>query len=289
MHRWGHSHRMKELYAMIGITKQGHYKRLKRLKNQQALQTQIFDSAARIRKEHRKMGCRKMYHEIRPCGMGRDRVEALLLAHGFRIPRKRNYHKTTYPGKRRYGNLISARSVTAANQVWVSDITYIPVGYKRNYYLTLILDVYTKNITGWSLSKTLATEETVLPALSKAIGELDLNQRKELIFHSDRGSQYGSDLMKQYYRETKVTPSMGGKAWENAHAESLNGILKREYINFNQTDIPIKQARKLISKWVYLYNNERPHGSLKNMKPKEFETYVETLEDQHKPVIQINY
>jgi transposase InsO family protein len=274
---------------MIGITKQGYYKRLKLLKKQQVLQTQILDSATRIRREHRRMGCRKMYHQIRPCGMGRDRVGALLLEHGFRVPRKRSYHKTTYPGKRRYENLISGRTITAKNQLWVSDITYIPMGYKRTYYLTLILDVYTKSITGWSLSETLTTQDTVLPSFTRAIAGLDLNQRKTLIFHSDRGSQYGSDLMEQRYREHKVTPSMGGKAWENAHAESLNGILKNEYINFKQTDISLNQARTLITKWVYLYNYERPHGSLKNMKPKEFEMYVDQLADQHKPTTEINY
>jgi len=82
---------------------------------------------------------------------------------------------------------------------------------------------------------------------------------------------------------------MGGKAWENAHAESLNGILKNEYINFKQTDISLNQARTLITKWVYLYNYERPHGSLKKMKSKEFEMYVDQLADQHKPTTEINY
>lgn len=269
MHRLDHSHKIKDLYAMIGITKQGFYKRLKHMKTQQELQTQILDSATDIRKRHRRMGCRKLYHEIRPCGMGRDRVEALLLEHGFRIPRKRNYHKTTYPGKRRYENLLSGRIITASNQVLVSDITYIPVGYRNNYYLTLIQDVYCRKIPGWSLSETLTTEDTVLPALRAALADSDLNQAKKLIFHSDRGSQYGSDLMKEFYEKNNVTPSMGGKAWENAHAESLNGILKQEYINFKHRNISIKQARALIRKWVHLYNFERPHGSLKNMKPKD--------------------
>jgi putative transposase len=277
MHRWSHRYRNKELYAMIGITKQGYYKRLKLLKKQQVLQTQILDSATRIRREHRRMGCRKMYHQIRPCGMGRDRVEALLLEHGFRVSRKRSYHKTTYPGKRRYENLISGRTITAKNQLWVSDITYIPMGYKRTYYLTLILDVYTKSITGWSLSETLTTQDTVLPSFTRAIAGLDLNQRKTLIFHSDRGSQYGSDLMEQRYREHKVTPSMGGKAWENAHAESLNGILKNEYINFKQTDISLNQARTLITKWVYLYNYESRYCSIKNMKRIVFDLFVDHI------------
>lgn len=82
---------------------------------------------------------------------------------------------------------------------------------------------------------------------------------------------------------------MGGKAWENAHAESLNGVLKNEYIDFQGSDISLSQARKLIHNIVKKYNEQRPHGSLKKMKPVEFETYVKNLDSKHKPIFKINY
>ncbi len=284
-----HGYKMQDLYNMIGISKQGFYKKLNELERKEKINCNIITLAKELRKDHRRMGCRKMYYELQSFGMGRDKVEQLLLSNGFRVPRRRNFTRTTYAGDRFYNNLISGMKVKDKNQLWVSDITYIPVGYKKNYYLTLILDVYTKRITGWSLSRTLLTEETIIPAFREAIKELSEKERKGLILHSDKGSQYGSEVMRLMYENTKIQPSMGGKAWENAHAESVNGIIKNEYVNIEQTEISLKEATKLMEKWIYLYNNKRPHGSIKNMKPNEYETYLEQISVQDKQTITINY
>lgn len=274
---------------MIGITKQAFYKRLTRLKHKEATKQYIISMAEELRKDHTKMGCRKLYDEIRPQGMGRDRVVALLLQEGFRIPRKRSYCRTTYAGGCRYKNRISGKKIKRQDKLWVSDITYIPVGYKKFYYLTLVQDVYSKVIKGWSLSKTLETQETVLPSLKQALAPLSEKTRKKLIFHSDRGSQYGSDEMKALYKEAKIKPSMGGKAWENAHAESINGVLKNEYINFDNRDVSLQQATSLMEKWIYLYNYRRPHGSLKNMKPMEYENHLKGLTKKQREKLVIKY
>lgn len=289
MNKSSHCHRMNDIYAMAGITKQGFYGRLSRAGRLNEKKCAIIEMARDIRADHKKMGCRKIFGEIRPCGLGRDRTERILLDNGFRIPRKRSFQRTTYAGERLYGNLISGSVVTDRNRLFVSDITYIPVGYGNHYYLTLVLDVYTRYIKGWSLSRTMRTEDTVEPSFLMSIDGMGDEELKGLVFHSDRGSQYGSDIMRSHYERTEVSPSMGGKAWENAHAESLNGILKNEYINFGNVDIPFKTAERMICGWIYLYNNDRPHGSLDNMKPTEFETYVEGLSDHHKPKYRINY
>ncbi len=284
-----HCHKMNDIYAMAGITKQGFYGRLSRAKNLIEKEGAIIEMAREIRLDHKKMGCRKIFDEIKPCGLGRDRTERVLLDNGFRIPRKRNYQRTTYAGERFYDNLISGSTITGKNQLFVSDITYIPVGYRNHYYLTLVLDVYTRCIKGWSLSTTMRVEDTVEPSFLMSIQGMKDAGLKKLVFHSDKGSQYGSDVMRSHYKCTKVNPSMGGKAWENAHAESLNGILKNEYINFENIEVPFTTANKMLAKWIYLYNNERPHGSLNKMKPTEFETYVDSLDNQHKPKYKINY
>src|SRR5690554_944574 len=289
MNKSSHCHKMNDIYAMAGITKQGFYGRLSRAKNQIEKEDTIIEMAREIRVSHKKMGCRKIFDEIKPCGLGRDRTERVLLDNGFRIPRKRNYQRTTYAGERFYDNLISGSVITDKNRLFVSDITYIPIGYRNYYYLTLVLDVYTRYIKGWSLSRTMRVEDTVEPSFLMSIEGMNDEDLKKLVFHSDKGSQYGSDIMKSHYKRTEVNPSMGGKAWENAHAESLNGILKNEYINFENIDIPFKMANKMLSKWIYLYNNERPHGSLNKMKPTEFEIYVDSLAHQHRPKYKINY
>ncbi len=277
------------MYQMAGISKQAHYKRVNHLKKIDSVSRAVIAAAQNIRDEHGKMGCRKIYSELKPLAIGRDKTEALLLKNGFRIKRKRNYHRTTYAGKKWYPNLITNLEVTGVNQLWVSDITYLSVGVKKHYYLTLILDVYSRKITGWSLSDSQTAQSTVITAYKRAIKEIDIKQLDQLIFHSDKGSQYSSDELEMLHLKNNTLPSMGGKAWENAHAESLNGILKNEYIDFENTNISLNQGRKLIKTIVEKYNKKRPHGSLKNMKPVEFETFVQQLTAEQKPIFKINY
>lgn len=280
---------MNELYDMVGITKQAHYKRIKQQLKLAGISQEVVNAAHEIRKKHKKMGCRKLYDEIKPQAIGRDRFEAILLSNGFRVKRKKNYHRTTYAGKRWYPNLISGMEVSKENTLMVSDLTYIVLFNGTHYYLTLVLDVYSRMITGWSLSSTMTTENTVVPAFIMAVDGLTKEERKGLIFHSDRGSQYGSNQMENLHEYYLTTPSMGGKAWENAHAESINGILKNEYIDFEHLKITLKEAQEMIEEIIYLYNHERPHGSLKNRKPQEFLNYVQQLTAQQKPVFKINY
>lgn len=280
---------MQALYEMIGISKQGHYKKVRHHQEQVQVRDGVVEAARELRKAHPRLGCRKLYGELKPVGMGRDKTEALLLSHGFRLKRKRNRYRTTYAGKHGYPNRITNLKLTGVNQLWVSDITYIPVPSKKPYYLTLILDVYSRKIKGWSLSDTLTAEDTVVIAYRQALATMDKPQDKQLIFHSDKGSQYIYKPFTELHSENQVLPSMGGKAWENAHAESLNGILKNEYIDFAHSRLSLKQGRVLIGKIVEKYNYQRPHGSLKNMKPVEFETFVEQLTAQQRPIFKINY
>ena len=280
---------MTKLYNMVGISKQAHYKRVQQQEKFFYFTHDILAKDSEIRKDHRRMGCRKLYNEIKPEAIGRDKFESILLSNGFRVKRKRNYHRTTYAGKTWYPNRISGTQVSWINQVWVSDITYIPIAYKKHYYLTLVQDVYSRKITGWQLSKEMSAEQTVVPAYQMGIGSLSKEQRKGLIFHSDKGSQYSWKELEQEHINNEVQPSMGGKAWENAHAESINGVLKNEYINFENMNVSLKQARGIMERIIDLYNNKRPHGSLNKMKPTEFETYVQTHSEMKKPVFKINY
>lgn len=132
--------------------------------------------------------------------------------------------------------------------------------------------------------------DTVIPAYNQAIESVgDTIRNWELIFHSDKGSQYSCHELKALHKLNKVRASMGGKAWENAHAKSLNGILKNEYIDFKGLSVSLQQGRKLVKNSIEKYNTTRPHGSLKNKKPKEFEPFVEALTPLQKPGYRINY
>ena len=82
---------MVDLYRMIGITKQAHYKRIATQCRHIKIANDLVAKAHQIRLEHRCMGCRKLYHEIKPVVIGRDKSECILLSNGFRVKRKRNY------------------------------------------------------------------------------------------------------------------------------------------------------------------------------------------------------
>ena len=276
------------LYQMIGISKQAHYKRVNHREKIAKLSEMLIEGAHQIRKDHKRMGCRKMYDEIQPDGIGRDRSEQILLANGFRVKPKRSWIRTTYAGKQWHPNLIQGMRVTDINQLWVSDITYIPISHSTHYFLTLVQDVYSRRIVGWSLSRDMSSMSTVIPAYKMALPALG-GQQGRLIFHSDKGSQYYWHGLKSLHEQNGVTPSMGGKAWENAHAESINGILKNEYIDFVGLKVTFQQATKMIEKIIQKYNENRPHGSLNKMKPAEFETYIKTLNNSEKPIFTINY
>jgi putative transposase len=280
---------MKALYTMLGITKQAHYQRLSRIEAIHQCSLEVLNKVQELRKEHPKMGCRKLYSIINPEGIGRDRFEQLLISNGLRVKHKRNYRRTTRSGSIYYDNLISGVQVNSPDQMYVSDITYLLLADGKFLYLTLVKDVYSKIIVGYSLSKSLMAEDTVLPAYLNAISKLTEEQRSKLIFHSDRGSQYVCNAMREHHTKFRTKPSMGGKAWENAHAESLNGILKNEYFEFQGKKVNFQQVEKCIKLDVEKYNTTRPHGSLKNMQPIKFKTYVLNLKLEQRPIMKINY
>ena len=147
-----------------------------------------------IRTKHPRMSSRMMYEMLAPQHLGRDRFEAFCFENGFKVPVKRSAHRTTNSlGVTRFHNLLRDYKVTGINQVWVSDITYYRIGEKF-YYLTFILDLYSRYIVGHSTSTDLSTENTTLPALRMALKGRPVC--KGLIIHSDGG---GSTTAKNGY------------------------------------------------------------------------------------------
>ena len=119
-------------------------------------------------------------------------------------------------------------TVVRANQVWVTDITYIRT-WQGWLYLAVVIDLFARNVVGWSMKPTLS-RELALDALMMAVW-----RRKpdgEVIVHSDQGSQYGSDDWQRFCRANNLAPSMSrrGNCWDNAVAESFFSSLKKERI-----------------------------------------------------------
>ncbi|MEG1785902.1 MAG: IS3 family transposase [Citrobacter sp.] len=160
-------------------------------------------------------------------------------------------------------------TVVRANQVWVTDITYIRT-WQGWLYLAVVIDLFARNVAGWSMKPTLS-RELALDALMMAVW-----RRKpdgEVIVHSDQGSQYGSDDWQRFCRANNLAPSMSrrGNCWDNAVAESFFSSLKKERIRkriYKTRDL----ARADIFDYIEVfYNRARRHSHLGGVSPEAFE------------------
>ncbi|WP_218968817.1 IS3 family transposase [Klebsiella variicola] len=160
-------------------------------------------------------------------------------------------------------------TVVRANQVWVTDITYIRT-WQGWLYLAVVIDLFAGNVVGWSMKPTLS-RELALDALMMAVW-----RRKpdgEVIVHSDQGSQYGSDDWQRFCRANNLAPSMSrrGNCWDNAVAESFFSSLKKERIRkriYKTRDL----ARADIFDYIEVfYNRARRHSHLGGVSPEAFE------------------
>ena len=134
-------------------------------------QEQLIPLINEIRRDHPRMAARDIYIKLQPSCMGRDQFERFCMDSGYRIKKLRNFRVTTNSlGVTRFPNMIKDIEVTRVNQVFVSDITYFDIG-PDTYYLTFIMDLYNREIVGWSASDNLRTESTTLPALHRVINE----------------------------------------------------------------------------------------------------------------------
>jgi putative transposase len=250
---------MKDIQLVAGVTKQALHKHNKKEGERFLIDSSVFECADKIREEHPMMGCRSMYDIIRPRLLGRDKMESLLLNNGYRVRYKPNYIRTTYSAKTYYPNLIEGIELTDVNQLWQTDITYFFLNGKF-YYLTFIVDVYSRRIVGYAVSRTLHAEANI-KALKMAFRLRKGANLIKLIHHSDRGGQYIDKEYLKLLKERGITISMGKEAWQNPYAERINGIIKNMYLkgwvinNFEHLEKQVKRA-------VNNYNREKPHGNL---------------------------
>lgn len=223
----------------------------------------------------RRYGSDRIYHELIDLGIriSRKRVARIMAENGlysiFNIRRKikttiSNHDAPISP------NLLNRNfNVDTPNRVWVSDITYIPsaAGW---LYLCQIKDLYSNKIVGWSLADHMKTD-MVLDALNMAV---ELRKPKEgLIFHSDRGVQYCSNLFREALEDFKFKSSMSrkGNCWDNAPAESFFATLKCELIHHVRLK-NLDHAKEVIFEYIeFFYNRIRKHSSLGYQSPIMYE------------------
>ncbi len=159
---------------------------------------------------------------------------------------------------------------TGPGRVLAGDITYLRLGTGRNFlYLAVVIDLFNREVVGWSIGKSLETR-LVLKALQMAIKKV--GPSAEVIFHSDRGSQYASDAYRQFLKNKKIRPSMSrkGNCYDNAYTESWFSSLKKEFL-YRKSYTGERELRSLVFEYIEVwYNKKRRHSSLDYQSPKGY-------------------
>ena len=255
---------MRELCGLLGYSRQAYYQYNQATEKQAFKQEELTQQVLEHRRLQPRLGTRKLLELMQPA-MGRDAFFELLRANGLLMRRKRYRARTTFSCHRfrKYQNLINQLVPERANELWVSDITYIRVG-KDFAYLSLVTDAYSRKIIGFCLSHDLSTDNC-LSALRMALTTrlTDL----PLIHHSDRGVQYCSQAYTRVLNRKGIAISMtqSGNPRDNAIAERVNGILKQELLNESYDNIT--SAYKSVKHAINIYNTLRPHSSLDMLTP----------------------
>ena len=246
---------MNQFYNLLGMSRQNVSQCLNRAAIKSVAAKRVLDLARDIRKDHPKMGCRKMVLKSNTeMPLGRDQCEKILLSNGFRVQFPPNFHRTTYSvGKLYHPNLIEGLTIDGLDQVWQTDITYFEVN-NSFFYLVFILDIYSRRIIGWSIDSSLWAQANQR-ALQQAINLRGGDPLPGLIHHSDRGGQYIDRDYTGQLAKYKIAPSMCKYAWQNDYCERVNGTIKNEYLK-NWTISDFNQLNKAMFKAVDLYNNE---------------------------------
>lgn len=226
-----------------------------------------------LRQRHPFVGVRKLQLMLRnekygyPILIGRDRLFALLQKYSLLSAHRRKYVQTTNSKHKNtiYPNLLSGLSVSAVNQVWVSDITYLRLANGKFSYLFLVTDFFSRKIIGYRIDKSLSSDGAI-SALQMAIR--NTKPAPGLIHHSDHGVQYSCKEYVYLLKKIQANISMTGPkhCYDNAVAERVNGILKQEYclgLSFASHEAAIK----LVKSGIELYNTERLHHSLQYSTP----------------------
>lgn len=267
---------VKRMCQVLGVKRSGYYAWKRRPMSQRAKENEVL--LEQIRKAFKI--CRKVYgspriwHYLLGKGYscGRHRVARLMKQADLVAKRAYKRHPRTTqqcPGARIAPNLLSQNfSATRPNEKWVGDITYIDTA-EGWLYLASIMDLYSRRIVGWSM------DERMEVSLVENAWKMAVTNRKPdacLIHHTDRGSQYTSEVYRSLLaaRKCQVSMSRTGNCYDNAAMESFHATLKGEcaFSQFNSKTEAKTTIFEFIEVW---YNRQRLHSTLGYQSPLQFE------------------
>jgi putative transposase len=277
---------------LLGVSLSGYYAWTKRQPSRRAQADAVL--VAEIHAAHEASrgtyGAPRIHADLVAKGIrvGRKRIARLMSAAGLAGVSRRKFVTTTLKGDGRQAPDLVNREFAAErpNLLWVADITYIPT-WAGFLYLAVVLDACSRRIVGWSMATTLATQ-LVLDALNMA---LTSRRPRDVIHHSDQGSQYTSIEFGQRCREVGVRSSMGsvGDAYDNATCESFFATLECELLE-RQRFKTQAEARIAVFEFIEgFYNPRRRHSSIGYLSPVDYERALEVeraaAPDAHQPAV----
>lgn len=283
---------MKEIYkdisltaicALFGKSRQGWYQLAEKNGQKQLKQTLVLEQVRQIKSQLPYTGGIKMHfmlqkfmtsHQI---SMGRDALFSMLKDNNLLVKPRKLYARTTnsFHHFKRWPDLIQRRKAIMAEEIWVSDITYLRT--KKGFiYLSLVTDAWSRKIVGYNLSRNLKAEGCI-NAFQMAF-KAKLYPNRPLIHHSDRGIQYCCDAYVQLLMDQRVQISMtqNGSPYDNAIAERVNGILKQEF-DLYQSFESFQNAKQAVEQAIIRYNQIRPHFSCELKTPQSKHASTNTI------------
>jgi putative transposase len=225
-------------------------------------------------KHRRRYGARRIAEDLADLGelCSPRRVGKIMKSQGLRAIQPKSFVPKTTDSRHRLGyspNLIlDTPEPCRVNQLWVGDITYVPLRGGGFCYLAALMDRYSRNIVGWELMETL-TDALTLPVLRMAIR--GRQPPAQLVHHTDRGGQYASARYRAVLQRAAMLQSMSraGNCYDNAFMESCFGTFKTE-LEMTEYDNH-RVARREIAEYIDYYRNERKHSALGYLAPTQFE------------------
>ncbi|MEW5997042.1 MAG: IS3 family transposase [Candidatus Micrarchaeota archaeon] len=259
----------------LGVSRSGYLDWEKRKPRQTSAEDQkILSHMQSIAEEFGYYGYRRITKALRRQGVvvNHKRVLRMMRENSLTIKMKKFKPRTTDSSHSlpSFPNLAKGLVVDHINQLWVADITYVPLD-DIFLYLALLMDVFSRKIVGWQLGRNIDTE-LCLDALKRAFASRRGMDLGGLIHHSDHGSQY---LSKEYISQLKnrgIQSSTGetGVAYDNAFAEAVNKLVKYDEVYRSKYE-SFEDAYLGIKKYVGVYNKKRLHSGIGYLPPDEFE------------------
>lgn len=267
--------RISPMCRVLRVQRSGFYKWLQMPKSKRQIEDEKLSGEIKhfFAESDENYGSPRIYRDLQESGIrcGRKRVERLMRQGKIRAARayKQRRWRHSKPSIVSPNRLNREFSANTPNEKWVTDITQIQT-YEGWLYVAIVEDLFSRMVVGWSMQSTMG-KDLVLDAIVMAVWKRRPN--KDVMIHSDQGSQYGSDAWIRFCGDHKLVPSMSrrGNCYDNAVLESFNGTLKKEKVR-GKIYRTRAEAKGDIFEYIELfYNPKRRHSYLDYVSPMKFE------------------